>query len=138
VTSFPYGRTTLARHSSDELGLLATGRSRVHTSSVTGHEDRSDVSTMTRETTCHRVELYGLPAVIAGRRTLEVAGTTLAELASALVVACPRLAGPVIDPATGWLNRGYVFVVDGRFTRDPATALESASEILLVAAQAGG
>ncbi len=105
---------------------------------VGGHEDRSDVSTMTRETTCHRVELYGLPAVIAGQRTLEVAGTTLAEIARALVAACPRLAGPVIDPATGWLNRGYLFVVDGRFTRDPATALESAREILLVAAQAGG
>ncbi len=93
---------------------------------------------MVVESTVHTVELYGLPAVLAGQRRVTANGRTLAELALALARAYPQLSGPVIDPAHGWLNRGYVFVVDGRFTRDPSTLLRPGAEILLVAAQAGG
>ncbi len=93
---------------------------------------------MARETIMLKVELYGLPAVLVGRRHLEVAASTLRELVQVLADRYPQLRGTVIDPEQRWLNRGYVFVVDGRFTRDPALALHPGAQVLLVAAQAGG
>lgn len=95
---------------------------------------------MTVEATRYAVELYGLPALLAGQRRIEIdaAVETLGDLARALLQACPQLAGPVIDPKLGWLQRGYVFVVNARFTREPTTPLSPGSEVLLVAAQAGG
>lgn len=85
-----------------------------------------------------RVELYGLPAVLTGQRRVEVTAATLQELVHVLAAQFPSLCGTVIDLDRGWLNRGYIFVVDGRFTRHPATPLHPGSEVLLVAAQAGG
>lgn len=93
---------------------------------------------MTRETRTVRVELYGLPALLIGQRRIEVAAATLQELVHVLAAQFPQLRGTVIDPQQHWLNRGYTFVVDGRFTRDPATTLRPDSDVLLVAAQAGG
>lgn len=93
---------------------------------------------MVLESTAHSIEFYGLPALLVGQRRVAGSGQTLAELVHSLVKTFPQLIGSVIDAETGWLQRGYVFVVNGRFTRDPATPLLPGSEVLLVAAQAGG
>jgi len=85
-----------------------------------------------------RVELFGIPQLLTSRRLVGVAGRTLGEIARSLAEAFPVLAGPVIDPETGWLNAGYQFVVDGRFTRDAGHPVGPQSCVLLVSAQAGG
>ncbi len=84
------------------------------------------------------VELFGVPRLLAGRRTLRVAGRTLAEVAADLGRRCPALHGKVIDRETGWLLSGYTFVVDERFTRDAARPLTTSSSVLLVSSVAGG
>ena len=84
------------------------------------------------------VELFGVPRVLAGGRTLRVEGATLGEVAVALGRACPALVGRVLDGEGGWLLGGYTFVVDERFTRDPGCALTPASAVLLVSSVAGG
>ncbi len=86
----------------------------------------------------HTVELFGVPRLLAGARAAEAVGATLAELAADLARRVPALSGPVLDPASGWPNAGYAFVVGERFTRDPAHALPGDASILLVASVAGG
>lgn len=93
---------------------------------------------MSTGTATVRVELFGTPQLLTGQRQVEVPGRTLHEIAGALAREFPVLAGPVIDPATGWLNGGYIFVVDGRFTRDASYPVGPESSVLLVSAQAGG
>jgi molybdopterin converting factor small subunit len=93
---------------------------------------------MVRESMLLTVELYGLPALLAGERRVALDAATLRELVQVLADRYPALRGTVLDPAQQWLNRGYVFVVDGRFTRDPNTPLRPGSTVILVAAQAGG
>jgi molybdopterin converting factor small subunit len=93
---------------------------------------------MSTGTVTVRVELFGIPQLLTGRRQVEVPGRTLREVAGALAQQFPALAGSVVDPATGWLNGGYLFVVDGRFTRDPSCRVGPESSVLLVSAQAGG
>jgi len=88
--------------------------------------------------TAVEVELFGVPRLLAGRRAVVAAGTTLAEVATDLDRRCPALRGKVLDPATGWLLDGYTFVVDERFTRDPAQPLAPTSTVLLVSSVAGG
>jgi len=84
------------------------------------------------------VELFGVPRLLLGGARAEAAGATLGDLAADLAARAPALAGPVLDPATGWPRDGYAFVVDERFTRDPATPLGPGSAVLLVASVAGG
>lgn len=84
-----------------------------------------------------RVELYGVPRLLAERRDVEVQAATLGEAARALASAAPSLVGPVLDEE-GWLVDGYAFVVDERFTREAATPVTPRSSVLLVASQAGG
>ena len=84
------------------------------------------------------VELFGVPRLLVGRRSLRVAGRTLAEVAADLGQRCPALLGKVIDRETGWLVGGYTFVVDERFTRDARCPLTLASSVLLVSSVAGG
>ena len=84
------------------------------------------------------VELFGVPRLLAGRRSLRVAGRTLGEAARDLGVSCPALLGTVIDRDTGWLLGGYTFVVDERFTRDAGRPLTASSSVLLVSSVAGG
>jgi hypothetical protein len=83
------------------------------------------------------VELFGVPRLLAGRRSLRARGATLGELAADLAGACPPLVGPVIDGRTGWLLSGYTFVLDDRFTTDPAATLVPTSSVLLVSSVAG-
>ena len=84
------------------------------------------------------VELFGVPRLLAGGRSLRVAGRTLGEVAAALGVRCPTLVGKVVDGETGWLLDGYTFVVDERFTRDARCPLTPVSSVLLVSSVAGG
>lgn len=84
------------------------------------------------------VELFGVPRLLVRSATAEAVGGTLGDLAADLAARAPALAGPVLDPATGWPRDGYAFVVDERFTRDPATPLRPGSAVLLVSSVAGG
>ncbi len=85
-----------------------------------------------------QVELFGVPRLLVGGATTDAVGATLGELAADLALRAPALAGPVLDAATGWPLDGYAFVVDERFTRDPATPLRPSSTVLLVSSVAGG
>lgn len=84
------------------------------------------------------VELFGVPRLVAGRRSLRVPGKTLGDVVVALGSACPALMGPVIDSETGWLLHGYTFVLDDRFTTDPGRPVGLTASVLLVSSVAGG
>ena len=84
------------------------------------------------------VELFGVPRLLAAQRHVVVAGRTLGEVAGALAGACPALLGPVLDPGTGWLVDGYIFVAGERFSRDPGRVLGEGASVLLVSSVAGG
>ena len=85
-----------------------------------------------------RVEFFGVPRLLTRKRAVDVAGVTLKDVASSLAGTFPCLAGPVIDPSTGWLVNSYTFVVDERFTRDPGLVIEPGTPVLLVSSLAGG
>ena len=93
--------------------------------------------------TCHpspsiTVELFGVPRLLEGGRSISAAGATLAELAADLVRRSPALAGRVLDANSGWPLDGYSFVVDERFTHDRDLELRAGTSVLLVASAAGG
>ena len=94
------------------------------------HPDASSVSIT--------VELFGVPRLLEGARSITAAGTTLADLAADLVRRSPALAGRVLDASTGWPVDGYSFVVDEQFTRDRDLPLHAGTSVLLVASAAGG
>jgi molybdopterin converting factor small subunit len=84
------------------------------------------------------VELFGVPRLLAGARSLTVTGATLGDLAADLMQHSPALAGRVLDEVTGWPLDGYSFVVDEQFTRDRSLPLPPGTSVLLVASAAGG
>ena len=84
------------------------------------------------------VELFGVPRLLAGTRSVVACGETLADLAVDLVRRNPALAGRVLDAGTGWLLDGYSFVVNEQFTRDRNLSLTAGTSVLLVASAAGG
>jgi molybdopterin converting factor small subunit len=84
------------------------------------------------------VELFGVPRLLEGERSISANGTTLADLAADLVRRSPALAGRVLDADTGWPLDGYSFVVDEQFTRDRDLPLHAGTSVLLVASAAGG
>ena len=84
------------------------------------------------------VELFGVPRLLKGARSIMAAGETLADLAADLVRRSPALAGHVLDARTGWPLDGYSFVVDEQFTRDRELPLHAGTSVLLVASAAGG
>jgi molybdopterin converting factor small subunit len=84
------------------------------------------------------VELFGVPRLLMGARSLTVNGATLADLAADLLLRSPALAGRVLDAGTGWPLDGYSFVVDEQFTRDRDLPLRNGTSVLLVASAAGG
>ena len=84
------------------------------------------------------VELFGVPRLLMGARSLTVNGATLADLAADLLLRSPALAGRVLDACTGWPLDGYSFVVDEQFTRDRDLPLRNGTSVLLVASAAGG
>jgi molybdopterin converting factor small subunit len=85
-----------------------------------------------------KVELFGVPRLLAGDRVVPAAGRTLGEIAHDLGVRYPALCGRVIDRETGWLANGYTFVVDERFTREKGRTVTTGSSVLLVSSVAGG
>ena len=85
-----------------------------------------------------RVELFGVPRLLTGERSVIAAGATLGELAADLVRRHPALAGRVLDAGSGWPLDGYSFVVGERFTRDRSHPLREGASVLLVASAAGG
>ena len=84
------------------------------------------------------VELFGVPRLLEGMRSISANGATLADLAADLVRRSPALAGRVLDANTGWPLDGYSFVVDEQFTRDRDLPLHAGTSVLLVASAAGG
>jgi hypothetical protein len=84
------------------------------------------------------VELFGVPRLLVGERSVIAAGATLSELAADLVRRNPALAGRVLDVASGWPLDGYSFVVAEQFTRDRLRPLREGTSVLLVASAAGG
>jgi molybdopterin converting factor small subunit len=84
------------------------------------------------------VELFGVPRLLEGARSISAVGATLADLAADLVRRSPALAGRVLDASTGWPLDGYSFVVDEQFTRDRDLPLHAGASVLLVASAAGG
>ena len=87
---------------------------------------------------CITVELFGVPRLLMGARSLTANGATLADLAADLMLRSPALAGRVLDACTGWPLDGYSFVVDEQFTRDRDLPLHAGTSVLLVASAAGG
>ncbi len=84
------------------------------------------------------VELFGVPRLLVGARSVMASGATLADLAKDLVRHNPALATRVLDARTGWPLDGYSFVVDEQFTRDRSLPLPPGTSVLLVASAAGG
>jgi len=84
------------------------------------------------------VELFGVPRLLMGARSITANGATLADLAADLVRRSPALAGRVLDAGTGWPLDGYSFVVDEQVTRDRNLPLKTGTSVLLVASAAGG
>jgi molybdopterin converting factor small subunit len=84
------------------------------------------------------VEFFGMPRVIAGTDRATVDADTLGQVLRQTLQQYPPLAEHVLNRETGWLNGGYTFVVDGRFTSDPMTSVYPESEVLLVARASGG
>ena len=84
------------------------------------------------------IELFGVPRLLMGTRSITANGATLADLAADLVRRSPALAGRVLDVRTGWPLDGYSFVVDEQFTRDRNLPLKTGTSVLLVASAAGG
>ena len=102
-----------------------------HPASANPPSDTQDLSPIT-------VELFGVPRLLEGARSITAAGATLAELAADLVRRSPALSGRVLDAGTGWPLDGYSFVVDEQFTRDRNLTLRAGTSVLLVASAAGG
>ena len=102
-----------------------------HPPSLNPSPDTRDLSPIT-------VELFGVPRLLEGARSITAAGATLADLAGDLVRRSPALAGRVLDAHTGWPLDGYSFVVDEQFTRDRNLPLRAGTSVLLVASAAGG
>ena len=102
---------------------------------LTQHPSPGHIGTLPPSVT---VELFGVPRLLMGTRSLTANGATLADLAADLVQRSPALAGRVLDTCTGWPLDGYSFVVDEQFTRDRDLPLHAGTSVLLVASAAGG
>jgi hypothetical protein len=89
-----------------------------------------------------RVELFGLPRVIAGCRQVELAleaPAGLERLVDALARACPPLVDRVIRPDLLALQEGYVFNLNGTaFLAGGLPRLKEGDSLLLLSNQAGG
>ena len=79
-----------------------------------------------------------MPRLLAGERSVLVAGDPLGELAADLVRRRPILGGRVLDAESGWPLDGYSFVVAEQFMRDRSQTLHAGMSVLLVASAAGG
>lgn len=89
-----------------------------------------------------RIELFGVPSVLAGRRAVPLAlhgPATVADALEALADSCPSLVGPVVRRDRRSLTAGYTLCRGGReFLRDLGAAVEPDDSLLLFATAAGG
>ncbi len=83
------------------------------------------------------IEFYGIPRQRAGRASLEVHGTTLAEILREAVEEIPALIE--CCHRDGTLKPGYIANQNGRaFLTDGQTPIAPGDTILLMSADAGG
>jgi molybdopterin converting factor small subunit len=85
-----------------------------------------------------QLELFGMPRVIAGTDHAKVTGASLREILDQAVAQYPALAQHLLLEDTGWLNSGYTFVVNGRFTSDPEHPVPPNASVFLVSKASGG
>ncbi|MBI3979465.1 MAG: MoaD/ThiS family protein [Chloroflexi bacterium] len=89
-----------------------------------------------------RIELYGVPRLLAGEPVVQVdllSGQTVADVVPALAVRCPALVGRVIRPELDGLLDGYLFNRDGRaFVQRLDEPLAPREILLLLSSAAGG
>ena len=83
------------------------------------------------------IELFGVPRLRAGTRSLRLDAQTLRAALDGLGHALPVLDGTVI--CEGRLHPAYRVCLNGdRFVSDPETALADGDVVLLLAADVGG
>jgi sulfur-carrier protein len=83
------------------------------------------------------IELFGVPRLRAGTRSVQIEGATVATALRGLGRLCPALDGRVIEGER--LLPSYRLSLNGeRFVSDPATPLADGDVLLLLAADVGG
>ena len=89
-----------------------------------------------------KVELFGTPRLVAGRREIELVMPRMAarqEFADALAQACPALVGKVIRDDLSGLQDGYVINRNGlAFLRGDRLDVQPGDSLLILSNQAGG
>jgi molybdopterin converting factor small subunit len=85
-----------------------------------------------------RIELFGMPRVVAGMSAITLKAGTIGTALDALTDQVPALESQILNADGTRLNAGYTFVVDGAFTSDPDYPISPESEILLVSRASGG
>lgn len=84
-----------------------------------------------------RVELFGVPRLVAGLDAIEVEAATVHAALLALAERCPALAPSVIEE--GRLSPAYVVAINGtQFDDDPERPLRDGDAVVILSAQAGG
>jgi molybdopterin converting factor small subunit len=85
-----------------------------------------------------KVELYGSAQLLAGRRSLDVAGETLGEMLGNLAAQVPALVGTVLE-ADGRLTPAYTVNLNGlRFVRQMCEPVSATDEVLILSSLSGG
>jgi hypothetical protein len=97
---------------------------------------------MAPNTVAVQVELFSMARLVCGRSCLELdlpCDATLAEVAHALVMACPALRGLAITTDGMGLLESYTLNLNGRvFVTDAGVHLQQGDTLLLFSSQAGG
>ena len=84
------------------------------------------------------MELFGSAQLLAGRRTLEVAGDTLGDMLRNLAAEVPALIGTVLEP-DGALTPAYIANLNGRrFVRQLREPIGPSDEVLILSSLSGG
>jgi len=88
-----------------------------------------------------RLELFGVPRLVVGRKAIDVVlpeNATLADAVAAAAQTCPALVGKAIA-ADGRLAEGYVLNLEGRsFCADLSRRVRDGETLLLLSDEAGG
>ena len=89
-----------------------------------------------------RVELFGVPRILAGRKHVELALEAQADRAAlcrGLALTCPALVGKVIRADGSDIEDGYIFNLNGTaFLPAEVPRLSEGDNLLLLSSQAGG
>jgi molybdopterin converting factor small subunit len=84
------------------------------------------------------VELFAQARLLAGERSLQVAGSSVQQVLSNLATCCPKLIGTVLSE-DGGLTPAYALNLNGtRFTTDPAEPLAPNDTLLILSSLSGG